>query len=516
MNLAQWLYSRALVNPEAPALFTGTRQCADYRQFAVQASALGAYLQQQYGIKAGDRIAVYMANRIEYLVLFYACWWVGAVVVPINYKLHPKEAAWIAQNAEASLLFTDKGNIFSAGELPDGCSEAGVDTEVLQVCKADAAGLQSPLVLDPHALAWLFYTSGTTGRPKGVMLTHENLMAMSMCYPLDVDDVSPDDASFYAAPMSHGAGLYNLVFVRIGARHVVPESRGFDGAEILDLAKKLDKLTMFAAPTMVKRLVAEARKSGSQGEGIKSIIFGGGPMYSADLIEALDVLGPKFVQIYGQGESPMTISSVPRAIINDRAHPDWSMRLGSAGFAQSCIELRVVDADMNDVPVGVCGEVIARGPAVTQGYWRNPQATAETIVDGWLHTGDIGHLSADGFLTLTDRSKDVIISGGTNIYPREVEEVLARHPKVFEVAVVGAPHAEWGEEVVAFIVSNDGQKIDAAELDAWCKSEMASFKKPKRYVFRAEMPKNSYGKIPKTGLREEAKALAGGVSTSAE
>src|SRR3546814_367667 len=192
-------------------------------------------------------------------------------------------------------------------------------------------------------------------------------------------------------------------------------------------------------------------------------------MYSADLIEALDVLGPKFVLIYGQGESPMTISSVPRAIINDRAHPDWSMRLGSAGFAQSCIELRVVDADMNDVPVGVCGEVIARGPAVTQGYWRNPKATAETIVDGWLHTGDIGHLSADGFLTLTDRSKDVIISGGTNIYPREVEEVLARHPKVFEVAVVGAPHAEWGEEVVVFIVSNDGQQIDAAELDAWCK-----------------------------------------------
>src|SRR5690606_12964986 len=153
-----------------------------------------------------------------------------------------------------------------------------------------------------------------------------------------------------------------------------------------------------------------------------------------------DVLGPKFIQIYGQGESPMTISSVPRALINDRDHPDWLMRLGSVGFAQSCIELRVVDENLNDVSVGECGEVIARGAAVTQGYWRNPKATAETIVNGWLRTGDIGRLSADGFLTLTDRSKDVIISGGTNIYPREVEEVLARHPKVFEVAVVGAPH----------------------------------------------------------------------------
>jgi len=322
-----------------------------------------------------------------------------------------------------------------------------------------------PLALEPHQLAWLFYTSGTTGRPKGVMLTHENLTQMALCYAMDVDELSPDDACFYAAPMSHGAGLYNLMFVRVGARHVVPESRGFDGTEILDLAGKVGNLVMFAAPTMIKRLVAQAQKVGSSGEGIKSIIFGGGPMYAADLIEALDVLGPKFIQVYGQGESPMTITTVPRAIINDREHPDWLQRLGSVGVAQSCIELRVVDQDMKDVPVGACGEVIVRGPVVTQGYWRNPKATAETVVDGWLHTGDIGYLNADGLLTLTDRSKDVIISGGTNIYPREVEEVLARHPKVFEVAVLGVPHDEWGEEVVAVIVTRDGQDIDSAELD---------------------------------------------------
>lgn len=505
MNLASWLHSRALISPNAPALFTGARQCANYRQFAQMAAAMGAQLQQQYKIQPGDRIALFMPNRVEYLILMYASWWVGAVVVPVNYKLHSKEAAWIAENSEASLIFTDTGDCFAEGDLPQGCTEVSIDAALSSLPAATETAVVQPLALEPHQLAWLFYTSGTTGRPKGVMLTHENLMQMALSYAMDVDELSPDDASFYAAPMSHGAGLYNLMFVRVGARHVVPESRGFDGAEILDLAGKLGNLVMFAAPTMIKRLVAQAQKIGSSGEGIKSIIFGGGPMYAADLIEALDVLGPKFIQIYGQGESPMTITTVPRAIINDREHPDWLQRLASVGIAQPCIELRVVDQDMKDVPVGACGEVIVRGPVVTQGYWRNPKATAETVVDGWLHTGDIGYLSADGFLTLTDRSKDVIISGGTNIYPREVEEVLARHPKVFEVAVLGAPHEEWGEEVVAVIVSRDGQAIDSAELDDWCKSEIASFKKPKRYIFRNEMPKNSYGKIPKIDLREEVK-----------
>lgn len=507
MNLASWLHSRALLSPDSPALFTGNRQCADYRQFAQQASALALHLQQRHGVGPGDRIALYMANRVEYLILMYASWWLGAVVVPVNYKLHLKEAAWIAHNAESSVLFSDSGDCFAAEDLPQGCVEIGVDALISGLHPDDGKALPPPLALDPHQLAWLFYTSGTTGRPKGVMLTHENLMAMSLCYSVDVDDVSPHDACLYAAPMSHGAGLYNLIFVRVGARHVVPASRGFDGAEILGLAKELDNVTMFAAPTMIKRLVQQARNTENPGQGIKSITFGGGPMYSADLVEALDVLGPKFIQIYGQGESPMTISAVPREIISDREHPEWMKRLGSVGFAQSCIELRVVDKELNDVPVGTCGEVVVRGPVVTQGYWRNPEATAETVVDGWLRTGDIGYLSKDGFLTLTDRSKDVIISGGTNIYPREVEEVLARHDKVFEVSVVGAPHDEWGEEVVAVIVSRDGQEIAPAELDDWCKAEIASFKKPKRYIFRAEMPKNSYGKILKTELRQEVAAL---------
>ncbi len=508
MNLAQWLHTSALVSPAAPALFHGTTMQANYGQFASQASALGAWLQSAHGVAAGDRVALYMPNRTEFLVALYAIWWAGAVAVPINYKLHPTEAAWIADNAQVSLVFTDNGNSFSAGVLPAGSTELGIDTHVNRALATMQKHVPTtPVQLDDGALAWLFYTSGTTGRPKGVMLTHGNLSAMALCYPMDVDQVSAEDACVYAAPMSHGAGLYNLIFVRAGARHVVPQSRGFDSQEILDLAAQLREATMFAAPTMLKRLVTVARDQGATGDGIKTVVLGGGPLYAADLVDALDLFGPRFAQIYGQGESPMTITAMPARVIAQRDHPNWRHRLASVGTPHSCIEVRIADDMLNSVPAGTCGEVLARGPAVMAGYWRNPQATAETLVDGWLRTGDIGYLSDDGFLTLTDRSKDVIITGGSNVYPREVEEVMLRHPDVFEVAVVGAPNPEWGEEVVAFVVTHADQAVTPEQLEHWCRNSMASFKKPRRYVFLSELPKNSYGKVLKTELRKQLSQL---------
>lgn len=224
-------------------------------------------------------------------------------------------------------------------------------------------------------------------------------------------------------------------------------------------------------------------------------------MYVADIQEALEVLGNRFVQIYGQGETPMTITSLRREHIADTQHPKWAERLASVGQPHSCAEVSVVDDDLVTLPPGVPGEIIVRGPAVMRGYWRNPTATRQSLADGWLRTGDIGFFSHDGFLTLTDRSKDVIISGGTNIYPREVEEVLAQHAAVQEVSVIGAPHPEWGEEVVAFVVLKAGHSCSVDDLENWCKQHMASFKKPKHYRFQAELPKNSYGKILKTELR---------------
>ncbi len=336
------------------------------------------------------------------------------------------------------------------------------------------------------------------------MITAGNLQAMTLCYFVDVDEVRAQDAILYAAPMSHGAGIYNFMHVLRGARHVVPESGAFDAAEILDLAPRLGSVSMFAAPTMVRLLVDQARAQGSTGEGLRTISYAGGPMYLADIIDAVELMGPRFVQVYGQGECPMAITALSRADIADRTHPRWRERLGSVGRAQSAVELRVVDDAGRDLPTGDTGEIIVKGAPVMAGYWNNPQATAATLKDGWLWTGDMGALDADGYLTLKDRSKDMIISGGSNIYPREVEEVLLLHPQVHEVAVVGRAHPTWGEEVVAFVVATTpGDAPDTAELDSLCLEHIARFKRPRAYRFVETLPKNNYGKVVKAQLREQ-------------
>lgn len=513
MNIAHWLYSQGRVRPDSPALFSGTTLHASYHDFALLACKAGAYLQREYHIQPGERIALFARNRIEYLILMYAAWWVGAVVVPVNARLHGNEVAWILSNAQAALVCTDEGDLQHSVTLPSGCQELGI-SQVFQHVAADNAVLLPPVSLEDDTLAWLFYTSGTTGRPKGVMLSHGNLIAMSLCYPIDVDDVSAHDTAVYAAPLSHGAGLYNFVHVRMGARHVIPESRGFDSSEILDIAERLGNVTMFAAPTMVKRLARQAHESGRGGDGIKTIVCGGAPMYRADFIECLDALGPKLAQIYGQGESPMTITAIRRELIADRQHPKWQARVASVGQAHSCVDVRVVDDGMRDVATGQPGQIIVRGATVMTGYWRNEAATQDALVNGWLQTGDIGYLDEDGFLTLTDRLKDVIISGGSNIYPREVEEVLVAHPAVFDAAVIGTPHPDWGETVVAFIVPQKGRDVDTGQLDSWCRMHIAPYKRPRQYHLCDELPKNSYGKVLKTELRDQATDHGTGTSTS--
>jgi long-chain acyl-CoA synthetase len=259
---------------------------------------------------------------------------------------------------------------------------------------------------------------------------------------------------------------------------------------------------------MVRRLIAAPALSDARLDRLKCVVYGGGPMYVEDCKAAFAALGPRLAQIYGQGETPMTITAMDRATLADAVARNDEARIASVGCAQTGIDIRIGDAADRALSVGEIGEILVRGPTVMQGYWRNPEATTRTLAGGWLHTGDVGTMDSDGFLTLKDRSKDLIISGGSNIYPREVEEALLRHPDVVEVAVIGRRHDEWGEEVVACVVPRTEPSTDAARhaleaaLDAHCLDRIARFKRPRAYVFVVELPKNNTGKVLKTALRE--------------
>lgn len=507
MNPCEWLIRSAARWPEAPALLSGTHIEADYRAFAGNAAAIGAGLVAR-GIAPGDRVALFMANSTSYLEALYGIWFAGAAAVPVNAKLHSREAAWIVQDSGAKLVFTSPSAVDELASALKDCT-AGIIPLPGEDFAAftRSAPLPAPHAMSRDDLAWLFYTSGTTGQPKGVMISCGNIMAMTLSYFVDVDEVRQADAALYAAPMSHGAGLYNFMHVLRGARHVVPESGGFDAGEILALAPNIGPVSMFAAPTMVRRLVEAAKAgnsnggAGNAGDGLRTIVYAGGPMYEADILEAVEVMGPRFVQIYGQGECPMAITALPRHDVADRSHANWRARLNSVGMAQSTVRVRIVGDSGAELPRGQSGEIIVSGAPVMPGYWQNSEASARTLRDGWLWTGDIGHMDPDGYVTLLDRSKDMIISGGSNTYPREVEDVLLGHADVLEAAVLGRPHDEWGEEVVAFVVLQEGCRPDEAALDALCLEHIARFKRPKHYRFVSALPKNNYGKVLKTELR---------------
>jgi acyl-CoA synthetase (AMP-forming)/AMP-acid ligase II len=494
MNLASWIEKWGRAAPERPALALGAAPYATYRQWAARSRTLAGNLQP--ACPPGARVAIAMTNRPEFLEALFAIWHAGLVAVPMNAKLHADEFGYIIGDTQAALVLA------SPDRADDVAAHARTITtnsaEWRRLCQGD--GIDS-VARAPDDLAWLFYTSGTTGRPKGAMLTYRMLLAATLCYFAEIEPVSAGDSFLHAAPLSHGSGLYGLPFVANGACNVVPESAGFDPQEIAALSAVHGNVSMFAAPTMVSRMVNHAGFAAADHRGLRTIVYGGAPMHLQTLRHAIDVLGPKFAQIYGQGEAPMTITSVSKALHADRDNPRWDEIVGSVGLPRANVEVRVADDADQSLPAGATGEVLVRGDVVMAGYWNNPAASAETLRGGWLHTGDVGAFDAEGFLTLKDRSKDLIISGGSNIYPREVEEVLLRHPGVLEVSVIGRAHADWGEAVVACVVARPEQTVTAAELDTLCLSAIARFKRPRDYVFLPSLPKNNYGKVLKTELR---------------
>jgi long-chain acyl-CoA synthetase len=494
MNIALWLERAGLGHPTMPAAAAGTRVVANYGQLAGRAARLAGALRERLGLAPGERVAIAAKNSHRYLELLYGIWHAGLAAVPANAKLHGAELGFILEHSGARICFASEG--IDADIAPHAPKSL---ERLIAIGSAEYEALfaADPIAVVPRAggdLAWLFYTSGTTGRPKGAMLTHDNLAMASLAYGSEVDPVMPGDAILHAAPMSHGSGMYIMQHVaRLGVQ-VVPESGAFEPEEIVALFNNWSRMSMFAAPTMIKRLVA--CPADVNAENIRTLIWGGAPMYVEDALAALDRFGPRLAQIYGQGEAPMTITTLSKQDIADREHPRWRERLASAGKPYACVEVMVADAHDQPGAPGEAGEILCRG-VIMSGYWQNPQASEASLRNGWLHTGDIGAFDAEGYLHLKDRSKDLIISGGSNIYPREVEEVLLTHAKVREVSVIGRPDREWGEAVVAYVVG----EASAGELDALCLARIARFKRPKDYVFVDALPKNNYGKILKTELR---------------
>ncbi len=509
MNPAVWVERHGRLRPDNPALADGERVHADWRRFAARTAGAAGGLRETFGLEPGQRVAIVMRNRPEYLEAMFAIWHAGLVAVPVNARLHRDEIAYILEHSESAVVVTDDDHADEVESLVG--TVASLQAAVVapgerwdRLTAADPVRLVDRQAQDP---AWLFYTSGTTGRPKGATLTNRNLAMMTLSYFADIDSVTALDSIIHAAPISHGSGLYGLPHIARGAVSVVPQSGGVDGAEVAALLQRWSGVSFFAAPTMVKRLASDPAIATADLTRLKTIIYGGAPMYLADLEDALAVFGPRLAQIYGQGETPMTITALSKADHADRDHPQWRERLQSVGVARTDVEVSVVDDNGGELAAGEIGEIVVRGDVVMPGYWNQPDATAEALRDGWLHTGDVGSFDSNGYLTLRDRSKDLIISGGMNIYPREVEEALLRHPGVRATAVVGRPDPEWGEAVVAFVVAADGAFVpEVADLDRTCLENIARFKRPKEYRFVESLPTNNYGKVVKRELRDQLRA----------
>ncbi len=470
---------------------------------------------RRLGARPGQRVAILQHNCPQLVETLFGCFRAGLAAVPLNVRLHPKEVSYIVSHTQPSaIVFGEEfretlGTLMQDGEVEktrlvclSGSRKGMLDYEKV-ISEGEVREGESVATLD--TVAWLFYTSGTTGKPKGATLTHRNLLAMTMSFLADVHNASNTDVALHAAPLTHGSGLYLLPFIAKGASNVISDSGSFDPKLLLSTIQTRNVTVLpFLTPTMIKMILVSCRPSEYDLRSLKTIVYGGSPMNQEDLKEAIQAFGRIFVQIYGQGEAPMTISCLRKV---DHDPKRWPTVLQSAGFPRTDVEIKIVDDGGHEVSRHQIGEILVRGDVVMQGYWDDPEATSETLTDGWLHTGDLGLFDEYGLLYVVDRKKDMIKSGGSSVYPREVEEVILRHPAVQEVAVVGIPDPVWGESVMAFVVLKPGRRATSPEIIEFCKENIASYKKPKAVEFVESIPKNTYGKVLKRELRD--KQLAG-------
>lgn len=510
MNIASLLTNSARVYPDRLAVAQGRTEWR-YGEFDRRVAQLAGGL-LRLGLRTGQTVAVLMHNRPEMLESIMACFRAGLLVVPINFRLHPAEFAYIINHSAAEAVIisghfqnavlrirpelSSVKHLVCVGECTSGFIGYGelLDSEKQGVEDVDC---------EPDQPAWLFYTSGTTGKPKGAMISHRNLMAMTLAYFADYGPLGHEDTILHAAPLSHGSGLYSLPNLAKGAANIILDSKSFDTELVFSTIQSRRVTNMFAAPPMVMRMIESPLIEKYDLSSLHSLIYGGGPMLVPDLVAAQKALGPCLKQLYGMGETPMTITYLPEKDHIIEGPPEKLKRLASAGIPRTGVEVRVVDANDMFLPAGEVGEVVVRSEVVVKGYWRDPNATETLLRGGWLHTGDLGRFDADGYLYLLDRSKDMIISGGENIYPREVEEVIIGHPAVREVAVIGVPDLKWGESIKAVVALKANCSATEDEIVEFCKAALSSYKKPRSVDFVDDLPKNNYGKIVKRDLRAQ-------------
>jgi fatty-acyl-CoA synthase len=510
MNLSNFLTQAARRYPEELALVWGEKQWR-WSEMEARVNAMAHALVNEFGVRKGDRILVQSANCNEMFESMYATFRVGAVWVPTNFRQTPGEVAYLAEASGATLMvcqaaFTDHARECSALStgprkfISIGTSEMGEDYDA--IVARNLGKVFKPEAVDRDDPCWYFFTSGTTGRPKAAVLTHGQMAFVINNHHGDLfPGTTQRDRSIVVAPLSHGAGVHQLCQVAHGVTTILMPSDKLEIGRFWSLVEEWKVTNLFTVPTIVKMLIEDPAVDNYDHSSLRYVIYAGAPMYRADQIKALQKLGAVMVQYFGLGEVTGAITVLPPILHSLEDGPQ--ARIGTCGFERTGMQVQIQDDAGNELAPGETGEICVIGPAVFAGYYQNPEANAKSFRNGWFRTGDLGHVDEQGFLYITGRASDMYISGGSNVYPREIEEKLLMHPAVSEVAIVGVPDPVWGEVGIAICVLQPDARLDGVELRSWLDGKVSRYKLPKKFLFWEEMPKSAYGKIAKKLIREE-------------
>ncbi len=500
MNVASLLADAARAWPDRLALVDvdaiGGRRELTYLELEREVARLAAGLRDR-GLARGDRVAMLLTNSWQYVVAFLAITHAGCIAVTLNTRLLAKEHVHMVKDSGARLIIAHAALLADREALAKLPELGYVDADALHLLARD--DVETPTDVRADEVASIFYTSGTTGLPKGVMLSHGAWKQVGD-YTRRYLRYGDREVTIHCAPLTHGSGFLLLPTIEAGG--VTLTCARFDPARVLGLFASESVTNGFFVPSMIRMLLDALGPAKANAPAMRSLYYAGSPIDPATLTGAVERFGPVVVQSFGQAEAPMFLTVLDHETHRRVAQGELPHLVRSAGLPVEGTRVRIVDDDDRELPGGRTGEIVIRGPHMMNGYWNRPDATAETLAGGWLHTGDVGYLDADGYLYIVDRKKDMIISGGSNVYAREVEEVLVAVDGVREAAVIGLPDPKWGELVTAVLVGEAGARVDDATLDAFCRDHLPDYRRPRRYFWMDELPRNAYGKVLKRELRD--------------